>query len=153
MSQQASVIDSRPKPYRDYSEDFKANAIALVAANNGIVNRAAIEAGIDESLLRSWLRTPDRFRKLSEQKKVSLADLAESNAYSLAKSIAEHDLESATLQAKSTAFGVMVDKMQLLRGQPTSITESVERNELTVILQTCLTGALSLPDVIDVEPE
>ena len=45
------------------------------------------------------------------------------------------------------AAEVGVDKSQLLRGQPTSITESIERHELTIILQS------SLRDAIDITPE
>ena len=54
---------------------------------------------------------------------------------------------------KASIITKMVQNFQLLRGQPTSITEGVERNELTVILQTTLGTALELPAVIDVEPE
>jgi hypothetical protein len=42
--------------------------------------------------------------------------------------------------------------MQLLRGQPTSVNESIDRNELTVILQAALSSALDLPEIIDVTP-
>jgi len=39
---------------------------------------------------------------------------------------------------------VGVDKSQLLRGQPTSITEVIERQELTIILQSALDAAIDI---------
>ena len=45
------------------------------------------------------------------------------------------------------ASEVGTDKMQLLRGQPTSITETVERQDVAIILQLALSGAIDLtPD-------
>jgi hypothetical protein len=36
------------------------------------------------------------------------------------------------------AVGICVDKSQLLRGQPTTITETIDRVELAIILQSAL---------------
>jgi len=42
------------------------------------------------------------------------------------------------------AAEISVDKSQLLRGQPTSITDVIERQELTIILQSALDEAIDI---------
>lgn len=136
----AELVLERPQPriYRDYSPEFKAEVLAAVNANNGNVLRTANEYDIDESVIRLWLRNPDRYRTLSDQKQLDLAQKAESNAHMLTDSIAQHDLSTASLSQKATAFGIMVDKMQLLRSQPTSIVQNVNSENLTIVLQQVL---------------
>lgn len=133
--------------YRDYSLEFKAEAIALYKSNNNNCLQTANELGIDESLLRLWLSKADAYRTLSEKKQADLADIAEANARRLADSIYNQDLSETPLNHKATAFGIMVDKMQLLRNLPTSIVESSHRVDVSVFLDD------SLSDVIDVTPE
>ena len=139
----------RPQPpivYADYSPERKAEVLALVDAADGNVFQVARETGINEATIRYWIQNKSRYREFQEVKRQSLADLAESNAYRLGFSIQNQDLSEIPLNHKATAFGIMIDKMQLLRGQPTSIGVSVERQELTVVL------AEALGEVIDVTP-
>lgn len=148
VSQQLTAVEiPTPRTYRDYSPEFKAHTLALVKSNNGNVLRTAKELGLDESVIRLWLRQQSRYRSLSEQKVIELAEKAEFNAHLLADSIADHDLETASLAQKATAMGIMVDKMQLLRGQPTSISISLGRDDINSFLSS------SLSDIIDITPE
>lgn len=150
MSEGAEIRDSGLQvvktrgPYRDYSLDIKAQAIALLKANDGNVGRTARELNIPDDTVRYWLNNPS-LAEIHTQKRLELSDLAESNAYKLGLSINSLDLSDVSLSQQATAFGIMVDKMQLLRGQPTSISENIERKELTVVLEDALN------DVIDVK--
>jgi transposase-like protein len=135
LAPQTPVNTSRPKVYRDYSPEFKAEVLAAVNANAGNVLRTANEYSIDESVIRRWLPQAERYRQLSDQKIIDLAQKAENNAHLLADSIYNHDLDTASLSQKATAMGIMVDKMQLLRSQPTQITANVNIESLTITLQ------------------
>ena len=76
-------------------------------------------------------------------KKGHLADECEEIAWRLAQAMPEK-IGKASLSQMATSFGIMIDKMQLLRGLPTSITESVERQDITVILQSALDEAIDI---------
>lgn len=140
----SAVLEREPHTY--YPPEQKAHVLALLDANNGNVLRTAEQTGINRSTIQYWIANESRYANLQQQKVIDLAAKAELNANLLADSIHSHDLDSASLSQKATAFGIMVDKMQLLRGQPTSITETVEKHDLTVILQSALS------DAIDVTP-
>ena len=124
--------------YTDYSPERKAEILALLDANGGNVTRTANEAGIQYSTLQYWQANKERFNEFRQQKELDLASKFESNAHLLVNSISEHDLSTASLSQKATAAGIMVDKMQLLRNQPTSITQHVNSESLTVVLQQVL---------------
>jgi transposase-like protein len=138
------------RPYQDYSVERKAEVLALVQANAGNVLQTARETGIPHQTIRLWLETPERFSSLQNKTHAELDTKLNRTVHKLIDSIEEHDLETATLAAKSTAFGVVFDKLQLLRGQPTAIQANVDRQELVVILQGALSAGLS---AIDVTPE
>ena len=153
MSQQASVIDSRPKPYRDYPAELKASVIQALQANGGNLVTTCNLFNIPRETVRYWWENSERFNEFRQLASANLADKLENIAHSYTDSLADHDKSEISAVDKIRIVASAVDKMQLLRGQPTSITESVERNELTVILQQTLGTALELPAVIDVEPE
>lgn len=146
MSTEAAQLPAPQIVYQDYSPERKAEVIALVEANGGNVKRTADQTGIQYSTIQYWLSHPGRFNEFRQEKRVALADLAENNAYKLGFSIATQDLTDVPLNHRATAFGIMVDKMQLLRGLPTNISENIERTELTVVLND------ALADCIDVTP-
>jgi len=134
----AQLTQDRPeglRPYADYSIERKAEVLALVEANAGNIDRTARETGIPHQTIRFWQANKQRFSNLQTQKQIDLSDIAEANARLLGQSIANHDLEQAPLGQKATAFGIMVDKMQLLRSQPTQITANVNIESLTITLQ------------------
>src|SRR6185369_5422822 len=138
MSAELTQERGNLRPYADYSLERKAEVLALVQANGGNIDRTAKETGIPHQTIRFWFANSHRFSNLQIQKELDLASKSESNAHLLANSIASHNLDEASLSQKATAFGIMVDKMQLLRGQPTSINEHVNSENLTVILQSVL---------------
>ena len=134
----AAVEITEPRQYRDYSPEFKAEALAHVAANNGNVWRTANELGIPEPTLRDWTAQASRYRALQEQKQLDLAQKHENNLHRLADSVTDTDLQTVPFIQKVTAIGILTDKMQLLRNQPTSITEHLNSDNLTIVLQSVL---------------
>lgn len=139
------------RAYADYSAERKAEILALVTAHGGNVAQVARLTQIPHQTIRRWVEASDRYSALQTEKQIDLAQKLENNAHKLANSIADHDLSIVPLASKATALGIMVDKMQLLRGEPTSITANVERQELTVTLRSALSELTE--DAIDVTPE
>ena len=133
-----------PKVYQDYSLERKAEVIALVQANGGNVLQTARETGIPHQTIRLWLDKPERFSSLEKQKQEDLAKKLENQAH-LYLDLAAGKAAEAPFNHLMTGAGIAIDKMQLLRGQPTNITESVERQELVCILQSALSsGAIEV---------
>lgn len=144
---EAKILESRAITYQDYPKEFKASIIAAIEANDGNVSATAKLFNISRDTAYYWWRNSERYREIQTPSALSLADKLENIAHGAADSIAEHDLSIVSYRDKAAVLSVAVDKMQLLRGLPTNITESVERQELVCILQ----GALSA--AIDVEGE
>ena len=148
---EAKVLEARALTYQDYSTQRKAEVLALVAANDGNVQKTALEVGIPHQTIRHWLKQSDRYSQIQTTSALNLADKLEVIAHSTADSLAEHDLSIVSFRDKAAVLAVAVDKMQLLRGLPTSINAEVERQELVVILQSALSAGLE-GDAIDVTP-
>src|SRR6266851_1738917 len=108
---------------RTYSDEQRGNALAALAANGGNVGRTARDLRIPEATLRQWARGqrhPEAVQ-MSEQKKGPLADRLEELAHALVDDLLKADGRQGTVQAKTTAIGIVIDKVQLLRGKPTGI--------------------------------
>lgn len=109
---------------RRYSDDERANAVAAVAANGGNINGTAAKLGVPEKTLENWVKSVVHPESaiVGEQKKPLLADQFESIATKLV-GIADRKAEDLNAKDAMIAAGVAVDKMRLLRGQSTAITE------------------------------
>lgn len=108
------------------SEDEKSAALAALKANGGNVRKTARELGLPWSTLRSW-RDNDRAvscTQKKEQAEQALADLYESLARE-ACGLLPSAMKRAEAKELGTIVGILTDKMQLLRGQPNSITKDV----------------------------
>ena len=103
-----------------YSQQDKANALAMVDANGGNVSAASRQAGVPRVTLSSWFHgrgdLTEETQVMREQAKATLADRLEELAHKLVSKIP--DLEG-NIQQAAIALGIAVEKMQLLRGQPT----------------------------------
>jgi hypothetical protein len=114
---------------RRYTDEARSNALAALAANGGNVARTAAELGIPEATLRAWAngdRHPEALQ-MCEQKKGPLAEQCDAVAWALAglmESAARRAAADGRVDKIATAFGILVDKAQLLRGEPTSRTET-----------------------------
>ena len=111
-------------PARRYSDEERATALAALVANGGNVARTARQLAIPAETLRKWSkgeRHPES-TQMGEQKKGPLADAIEAVANQLLGDLSDEAKRSqASLKDIATAFGIAVDKMQLLRGRATSI--------------------------------
>lgn len=112
---------------RNYSEDDRAVALAAYAANESNLDRTAKFTGIPRNTIRNWVNggaiNADTIQ-LSTVKKGLLADRLETVAHLLVDCIPDKIAE-ASLQMVATSLGIAVDKMQLLRNKPTTITDDL----------------------------
>ena len=144
MSAEAATLIQQRITYRDYPEELKASIIAAIEANGGQFRPTARLFNIRYDTVHYWWTHSERFRQIQSPSAQNLADKIEQTAHNTIDSIAEHDLSVVSFADKTRSLGIMIDKMQLLRGLPTSITESVERQELTVILESALAAAIDV---------
>lgn len=109
---------------RRYSDEQRASAVAAVAANNGNVQGTATKLGIPHMTLKHWVvgEAQPEAMKDGNAKKPVLGDMFESIAIKLV-GIADRKAEELNAKDAMIAAGVAVDKMRLLRGQSTAITE------------------------------
>jgi len=162
MSAKIGLVTAVTRTRRKYSDSQKANALAVLSANRGNVLRASRELGIPERTLNDWSHlaenamnpnskrpiSPDYAREIAhlrEGKAAPLSDLFESAA----RKYLEHATNDEVVQATRgrdavSSAAIATDKMQLLRNLPTSIVETVERQELTVILESALAAAIDM---------
>lgn len=145
----AEAVAIQRQAYRDYTPEFKADTLLALTINNGNIYKTAKDAGIAASLLRYWVETEtDELRKIRQGRKGELAEQFEH----VSRVYIDRALEPDAIAKTSGYYAVIAasDAMksaQLLRGQPTSITENIERQEITLTLQR------SLGQVIDAEVE
>lgn len=106
-----------------HSDNRKAEALAALDANGGNVARTARQLGIPRKTLSEWAAgrgVAEDVAEIRQQKTEALADRLETIAHSLLDSFKDK-LPDASLKDAATAFGIAVDKMRLLREEPTSI--------------------------------
>lgn len=105
---------------RQYTDDERAAALAAVVANGGCVETTARALGIPTSTLQCWhrgYRCPEALQ-LRDEKAGELAAAMEEIAWLLLALVPEK-VYDAPLKHLVAAFGIMVDKMLLLRGEHT----------------------------------
>ena len=110
---------------RQYTEDDKATALAMLQANGGNITRVARELHIPASTLRKWRAGEGVSQAVAakcDQKKEELDGLYEQ----VARAYLGHALGAALKKTSGKdaviAAATATDKMRLLREQPTSIT-------------------------------
>jgi transposase-like protein len=118
---------------RRYSDEDRAAAVAAVTANGGNVQRTARQLGIPETSLRQWVkaeRHPEA-AQMSVEKRGTLADEMERVVWKLVEGINDPEkVKAAPVQQLATAAGILVDKIRLLRGEPTAIDEHRDDDRL-----------------------
>lgn len=123
-----------------YSEKRIAETLAVLKANGGNVSRTSRETGVPRGTLRGWrdASAADAGRQAAiadqtEEQKERLGDVLEGfirRVFSVG--ITDEKLKAADVKDLVLAAAVAVDKMQLLRGEPTDINE---QRGLTVLQQ------------------
>lgn len=124
-----------PKPIKKrikkrYSDEEKANALTHLDANNGNVELTAHEMGIPRGTLQYWERgeVHPEVIKIKLEERLPLADRLEQLAHMLADALPDK-IENANLQQAATSMAIAIDKMRLLRGEPTSIAQRQSSDE------------------------
>jgi transposase-like protein len=138
MSTEASTLERRAITYRDYPEELKASIIAAIEANGGQIRPTARLFNLPYDTVHYWWTHSERFRQIQSPSATNLAAKLENIAHQYTDSLAEHDMALVTARDKAAIVSNTIDKMQLLRGEPTSITLNVERNDLTILLQSAI---------------
>lgn len=106
-----------------YTDAQRAEALAALQANGGNLSATSRATGIPHSTLKRWRDQPDpRLAELGEEKKADLGDRLESIANALVDAIPEK-IADAPLNHVSVALGIAIDKLRLLRGEATEVTE------------------------------
>lgn len=133
--QSADVIVQLRHPYVDYTHDQKTAAIAQYQANDGNLKLTAAQLDLPVNTLRYWVESGIQLRPL---KQLDLTSKLDKLAHQCAD-LLPAKLPEATVREIVGAMGQSIQLSQLLKGLPTSITESVDRQELTVILEQAMT--------------
>jgi len=112
---------------RQYSDSDKAGALAALDANGGNVNRTARQLQIPRTTLTEWMsdrHISDDVPDIRQEKKASLAEKFAELAERLVDDLINRVGEGKFVE-EATAAAIATDKMQLLRGAPTSISKDV----------------------------
>lgn len=124
-----------------YSEEFVANALEKLKENGGNVKRTAIEVGVypitlwrwaeDAGVKRSAVEAQKEHTRKMAFKKVQLADAFERIALKFLKAVTPDKIRITSALELTRAAAICAEKMQLLKGQATSITGNVPMGELS----------------------
>lgn len=112
---------------RQYTEADKAAALVMVKTCGGNISEAARKLGFPRPTVQAWVYGDGTNSAVVEKEATLKGDLAakcEELAWMIAHGINPEKVEMATLPQMTTAFGTLVDKMRLLREQPTTIEEA-----------------------------
>ena len=124
---------------RSYSDEEIASALAVVKSCKGNVVAAAKETGIPRKTLSNWARgavhrvARPSVARLGQKKQRDLAAKCEQLAWQLAEAIPKK-IKEAPLSQVATSFGIVTDKMRLLREQSTAITDNRTQIEQLVLV-------------------
>lgn len=123
------------RKHRQYSEADKATALALLQANGGNLSRTASELKMPLATLQQWRDGkgihPDVLEK-REEKKELLDGLFEQVARTyLGRALSDDAVTASSGKDAIITAATAVDKMRLLREQPTQITDTTARVDLS----------------------
>lgn len=114
---------------RSYSDKEKGEALAVLDANGGNVSLTAKQTKVPRATLQEWVagRVSAEVPDIRQEKKEELRDIFERLTR---KGLAhlESNIASGKFGEVSLAVCQWVDKMQLLGGKPTAITENRGEN-------------------------
>ncbi len=121
---------------RQYSDSEKAEYLAALDANGGNIRHTARQTGVAATTLADWANgrgVVPECTQLRAQKKEMLKDRLESLAHALldgmSRRVQSEEVSAVSLKDLATTFGIAVDKMLLLKGDPTSINQHSTMSE------------------------
>lgn len=112
-------------PKNRYSDDFRASAVLMLQAagypdESGALTRVAARVGVPHQTLSRWARgvgNPPP-HEMVQIKKEDLEKLILKEAHAIFEFMPDAR-EVANYRELATAFGILIDKLQLLTGEPT----------------------------------
>jgi hypothetical protein len=129
--QRQAASRSRPK-YKRYSDEEKSAALAQLQSSRRTIRSAAREMGIPRGTLQDWASgkklgptVAQQFGAVRDTMSARLEDIA----YQIIDAIPAK-IEEASLRDLGATLAVVIDRMRLLREEPTAITESINRKEM-----------------------
>lgn len=150
--------DGTPMSIEESRPDDVAEAI-MITGNPLIDNfsRAARECGLNHSLIKK-IRKKLEMELLpvklavEEAKTQQLLSLTADRARRVIESVTQENIDEASLRDKAVAFGILVEKRQLLSGEPTHLIGIQDRRHLSELTQKMVLEAQRRGIVIDVSP-
>lgn len=137
---------------RAYTDEQKAEALAVLKANAGNITRTAQHTGIPRKTLAEWSKgnhVSAQAEEMIEEKVDELADKLEKIAHMITDSMPEK-IERAGLRDASVSLGVVIDKRNLLIGKPTSISENrTDKARYETAIQQMMDEMKRLGEIID----
>jgi len=121
-----------PKTWHTYTDQDKAAALAYLQSKGWRIAEAARDLGMPEDTLRSWAagkRLPPGVREKYDEIKQGLSLKLENIANQIIDAIPD-TIPTASLKDLGAILSVVIDKMRLLREEPTAITESMDRRAM-----------------------
>lgn len=112
-----------------YTDVQRAEALAALKANGGNLSKTERETGIPRGTLLYWRKHSENAApiELQTQKSESLTTELKSVAFRLVQKLAARlEDDDASVQQLATSLGIVVDKLQLLQGQPTERTAVID---------------------------
>jgi len=123
---------SVPKTWHTYTDQDKAAALAYLQSKGWRIAEAARDLGVPKSTLQGWAAgewLPPAVREKYGEIKESLSSKLENIAHQLIDAIPD-TIPNASLKDLGAILAVVIDKMRLLREEPTAITESMDRRAM-----------------------
>ena len=124
--------EANKRKYRKYTEQDKSAALEHLRSSGQTVRSAAREMGIPRGTLHDWAGgkkiSPELARQFGAVKETLSARL-EQIAYQIVDAMPAK-IDEASLRDLGATLANVVDRMRLLREEPTAITESINRREM-----------------------
>ena len=116
------------RKWTDYSDEDKASAVLMLEAagypdRKGAMSQVVRELGVPESTLRSWAKNEHGAppAKVRDRKKGELIESLNEVATKLIAHLGDI-ADTGDVRETATAAGIVIDKLQLLRGDSTANT-------------------------------
>lgn len=138
------TANKRTKKHRTWTDADKEHAIA-VYITCGNLSRTSRETGVPISTLRGWLaeQPSEIVKEAREEAQISFVKEAWNAIIAYVKHLAKDEVVNKTnARDGATTVGILIDKIQLVTGKPTSIQEQqgqvTNRHEYDITLRDIL---------------
>lgn len=147
MSSEVKELEQRRQEYRDYPVEVKSALIQYIQNSSGNVQAASKAFNIPYDTAYYWWKNSERYFEFQTTSSVHLAEKLHKIGHKAADSLLEHDLSIVSARDKAAIIQSSVQTRNLLLGLPTSVNETIQHTEVSILLQDALSTCL------DVTPE